>query len=83
MSADRSSTTRLARLLSVESLDDALVEGAALLAEEAGVGAAAVFLADGSQPLRDFWHGSPEARERHRSAFKGAALEATRTGAKA
>ncbi|HEX3112793.1 MAG TPA: PAS domain-containing protein, partial [Candidatus Eisenbacteria bacterium] len=83
MSADRSSTTRLARLLSVESLDDALVEGAALLAEEAGVGAAAVFLADGSQPLRDFWHGSPEARERHRSAFKSAALEATRTGAKA
>ncbi|HZV91114.1 MAG TPA: PAS domain-containing protein [Candidatus Nitrosocosmicus sp.] len=83
MSADRSSTTRLACLLGVESLDDALVEGAALLAEEANVGAAAVFLADGSQPLRDFWHGSPEARERHRSAFKSAALEATRTGAKA
>jgi PAS domain S-box-containing protein len=83
VSAEHSATARLARLLSLESLDEALVEGAALLAEEAGVGAAAIFLADGSQPLRDFWHGSPEGRERHRPAFKSAALEAARTGARA
>ncbi|HTK68240.1 MAG TPA: PAS domain-containing protein [Candidatus Eisenbacteria bacterium] len=83
MSTEHSATARLARLLSLESLDDALVEGAGLLAEEAGVGAAAIFLADGSQPLRDFWHGSPEGRERHRPGFKSAALEAARTGARA
>jgi len=83
VSTEHSATARLARLLSLESLDDALVEGAGLLAEEAGVGAAAIFLADGSQPLRDFWHGSPEGRERHRPGFKSAALEAARTGARA
>jgi hypothetical protein len=74
--------TRLARFLALENVDEALTEGAALLADEAGVTEAAIFLADGNQPLRDFWHGSPECREHARSAFKSAALEATRTGAR-
>jgi len=74
--------TRLARFLALENVDEALAEGAALLADEAGVTEVAVFLADGDQPLRDFWHGSQECREHARSTFKSAALEATRTGAK-
>ena len=72
---------RLARIIGAEDIDAALTEGAALAGAMASVAPAAVFLADGSQPLREFWHGSADARERVRSGFKGAALEATRKGA--
>ncbi len=80
MRPERWSAAQLAHLLAAEEIDAALTEGAALIAGEAGVSEAAVFLADGRQPLREYWHGAPEARERLRSAYKGAALEATRTG---
>src|SRR5438876_937823 len=42
---------------------------------------AAVFLADGEEPLREFWHSKfPEDRERIRATFKAAALESVRGG---
>ncbi len=71
----------LARLLGHEDLDAALTEGAALLARAVGSPHVAIFLADGSGPLRECWHSeSRKYRERIRAAFKTAALEAVRTG---
>ena len=70
----------LAQLLTRDSLETALEEGARLLALQSGSAHVAVFLADGTGPLREFWHSSTEDRERLRPAFKALALEAVRTG---
>ena len=71
----------LARVLGAEGLDVAMTEGAGLLARVISSEHAAVFLADGKQPLREYWHSEfPEARERIRATFKIAALEAARSG---
>jgi len=72
---------RLARIVREEALESALTEGAALIAEIARSSLAAIFIADGSGPLRESWHADlPGERERLRAAFKTLALEAVRTG---
>jgi PAS domain S-box-containing protein len=78
---DPSALGRLARVLREESLESALTEGAALVAHLAACPLAAIFIADGSGPLRESWHAeNPGERERLRAAFKTLALEAVRTG---
>ncbi len=71
----------LAAVFTADALDAALTQGARLLAQATSSEHAALFLADGNEPLREFWFSeSSEERERIRAAFKGAALEAARTG---
>ena len=69
----------VARMLERAELDEAMRDGASLLATETG-GHAAVFLADGQEPLREYWSSGPERPDAIRAAFKRAALEAARTG---
>ena len=69
----------IARVVGGESLDDAMREGANLLARWSG-GHAAIFLADGLEPLREYWSAGPERPDAVRASFKRAALEAVRTG---
>ncbi|MGH7682131.1 MAG: ATP-binding protein, partial [Candidatus Eiseniibacteriota bacterium] len=69
------------QLIGEEQLENAMTQGAALLAQVAGSPHAAVFLADGNEPLRECWHSeSRDHRERIRAAFKTAALDAVRSG---
>jgi len=69
------------QLIGEDQLESAMIQGAALLARVAGSPHAAVFLADGNEPLRECWHSeSREHRERIRAAFKTAALDAVRSG---
>ncbi len=71
----------VARLLGEADLGLAMTQGAALLARTASCAQAAIFLADGNEPLRESWHfESREHRERIRAAFKTAALDAVRSG---
>src|SRR5262245_26126419 len=69
----------VARVLERESLDDAMKDGASLLARQTG-GHAAIFLADGLEPLREYWSAGPDRPDLVRAAFKRGALEAARTG---
>lgn len=69
----------VARVVGREQLDDAMRDGARLLARETD-DYAAVFLADGREPLREYWSAGPERPDALRAAFKRAALEAARTG---
>ena len=69
----------VARMVERAELDLAMKDGATLLARETG-GHAAVFLADGQEPLREYWSSGPDRPDAIRAAFKRAALEATRTG---
>jgi len=72
---------RLARIVREESLESALTDAAALLADLAGSSLAAIFIADGNGPLRESWHAPNSGeRERLRAVFKTLALEAVRTG---
>ena len=72
----------LARVLGAGGLHEAMTEAAGLLARILSSGHAAVFLADGKEPLREYWYvEAPEDRDRIRATFKIAALEAARTGA--
>lgn len=69
----------VARVLGREQLEDAMRDGVRLLAR--GTDAhAAVFLADGLEPLREYWSAGPERPDAVRAAFKRAALEAARVG---
>ena len=69
------------QLIGEDQLEAAMSQGAALLAQVAGSPHAAVFLADGNEPLRECWHSeSRQHRERIRAAFKTAALDAVRSG---
>ena len=72
----------LARLFGADALQAAMTEGAQLLARVISSAHTAVFLANGEEPLREYWHSdSPEDRERIRATFKAAALESARGGA--
>ncbi|HKW51715.1 MAG TPA: ATP-binding protein [Candidatus Eisenbacteria bacterium] len=63
------------------TLQESMTVGAGLLAHVVSSEQAAVFLADGEEPLREYWYSKlPEDRERIRATFKAAALEAVRGG---
>ncbi|HEY6221542.1 MAG TPA: ATP-binding protein [Candidatus Eisenbacteria bacterium] len=71
----------LAGVFGAGTLQESMTVGAGLLAHVVSSEQAAVFLADGEEPLREFWHSKlPEDRERIRATFKAAALEAVRGG---
>ena len=71
----------LAGVFGAGTLQESMTVGAGLLARVISSEQAAVFLADGEEPLREFWHSKfPEDRERIRATFKAAALESVRGG---
>ena len=71
----------LAGVFGAGTLQESMTVGAGLLARVTSSEQAAVFLADGEEPLREYWHSKlPEDRERIRATFKAAALEAARGG---
>ena len=71
MLPDEPNLDLVARVVEREQLEDAMKDGARLLAREAG-GVAAVFLADGQEPLREYWSDN-ERPDAFRAAFKRAA----------
>src|SRR5205814_8532645 len=69
----------LAAVFGSGTLKESMTVGAGLLAHVLSSEQAAVFLADGEEPLREYWHSKvPEVRERIRATFKATALEAVR-----
>ena len=71
----------LAGVFGSGTLKESMTVGAGLLAHVLSSEQAAVFLADGEEPLREYWHSKvPEDRERIRATFKATALEAVRGG---
>ncbi|TMQ66255.1 MAG: response regulator [Candidatus Eisenbacteria bacterium] len=71
----------LAGVFGSGTLKESMTVGAGLLAHVLSSEQAAVFLADGEEPLREYWHSKvPEVRERIRATFKATALEAVRAG---